>query len=83
MKQIFRIAKSNNVSSIAIPSLGVANLGYPVSVSARILFQEVIAFHTQYPNPIQKFIFVIYEKKVFQAFSTEYAHEITRQVHVQ
>ena len=77
--QILRIAKSNGVASIAIPSIGVANLDYPEIVSARIMFQEVIAFHSRYPNSIQKFIFVIYEKSVFQAFSKEFAHQMSRQ----
>ncbi len=75
LKQVFHVAKSNGVSSIAIPSLGVANLGYPESVSAKILFQEVIAFHFQYPNSIQKYILVIYEKSVFQKFSKEFSQQ--------
>ncbi len=79
VKQIFRVAKSNNVTSIAIPSLGVANLGYPESVSASILFQEIIAFYSQYPNSIQKFILVIYEKSVFQVFSKEFAQQLSGQ----
>lgn len=79
VKQILRVAKSNSVSSIAIPSLGVANLGYPESVSANILFEEVIAFHFQYPNSIQKFVFVIYKKSVFQAFSKEFSQQLSGQ----
>lgn len=66
-----------SISSIAIPSLGVANLGYPADVSAKILFQEVIAFHMQFPTTVQKFIFVIFEKNVFQAFSKEYAEQMS------
>ncbi len=77
VRQILRIAKDNSVSSIAIPSLGVANLGYPENVSAKILFQEVIAFHSQYPSSIQKFIFVIYEKNVFQVFSKEFTQQMS------
>ncbi len=79
LKQILRIAKSNSVSSIAIPSLGVANLGYPESVSASIIFQEIIAFHSHYPNSIQTFILVIYEKSVFQEFNKEFVQQMSGQ----
>lgn len=72
-----------SISSIAIPSLGVANLGYPAGVSAKILFQEVIAFHMQFPTTVQKFIFVILEKNVFQAFSKEYAEQMSDGSHAQ
>ncbi len=77
--QILRIAKSNSISSIAIPSLGVANLSYPENVSARILFEEIIAFHSRYPNSIQKYMLVIYDKNVFQTFSKEFAQQMSRQ----
>lgn len=66
-----------SVTSIAVPSLGVANLRYPASVSARILFQEVVTFHARSPGSVQKFIFVIYEKNIYQAFSKEYAQQMS------
>ena len=66
-----------SVTSIAVPSLGVANLRYPAGVCARILFQEVVAFYSRSPGSVQKFIFVIYEKKVYQAFSKEYAQQMS------
>lgn len=70
-------AKQKSVVSIAIPSLGVGNLNYPASVSARILFDQVIAFHAQFPTAsVQRFHFVIYEKKVYEEFSKEYAQRM-------
>ena len=77
MCTVLKTAKEKDVKSIAIPSLGVGNLNYPASVSARILFGEVIAFHTQFPNAsLQKFHFVIFEKKVYEEFSKEYARRM-------
>jgi len=73
VKQILRVAKDMKMSSIAFPSLGVANLEYPAQVSARIMLSEAMNFHSQFPNSIQKFIFAIYEKSVFQEFSKEFA----------
>ena len=75
---MLQTAKEKGVTSIAIPSLGVGNLNYPASVSARILFDQVIAFHAQFPKAtIQKFHFVIYEKKVYEEFSKEYAQRMS------
>ena len=77
MHALLQRAKKKGVTSIAIPSLGVGNLNYPASVSARILFDQVIAFHAQFPKAtIQKFHFVIYEKKVYEEFSKEYAQRM-------
>ncbi len=84
VRTVLQTAKGKGVKSIAIPSLGVGNLNYPASVSARILFDQVIAFHAQFPNAsIQKFHFVIYEKKVYEEFSKEYAQRMNdgAQVH--
>ena len=75
---MLQTAKEKGVTSIAIPSLWVGNLSYPASVSARILFDQVIAFHAQFPNAtLQKFHFVVYEKKVYEDFSKEYAQRMS------
>ena len=77
MRAVLQAAKEKGVSSIAIPSLGVGNLNYPASVSARILFDQVIAFHAQFPKAsLRKFHFVIYEKKTYDEFSKEYARRM-------
>ena len=84
VRTVLQTAKGKGLKSIAIPSLGVGNLNYPASVSARILFDQVIAFHAQFPNAsIQKFHFVIFEKKVYEEFSKEYAQRMNdgAQVH--
>ena len=81
--EVLKTANERCVKSIAIPSLGVGNLNYPASVSARILFDEVIAFRAQFPNAsIQKFHFVIFEKKVYEEFSKEYAQRMNDGVQV-
>ena len=78
MRTILRTAKSSGVSSIAIPSLGVANLSYPASVSARILLDELIAFHNANPSTsVKNFHLVIYDKSTHQVFSKEYASKMS------
>lgn len=76
IQNVLRAAKTKGVSSIAIPSLGVANLNYPANVSAHILFDEVIAFNARNPAAIQKFHFVIYDKGAFQTFNKLYAQRM-------
>lgn len=75
MKVILRTAKQNGVKSLAIPSIGVGKPQYPPKLSANILFEEVLAFHTQNPGVDMKFHFVILDKKVYQEFSEEYAEK--------
>ena len=84
VQNILRAAHAKGVASIAIPSLGVGNLHYPADVSARILFDEVMAFHARNPSPIQTFHFVIYQKQVYEAFNKEYVQLMTgRSTHQQ
>ena len=77
MQNILRAARAKGVTSIVIPSLGVGNLHYPADVSARILFDEVMAFHARNPSAIQMFYFVIYQKQVYETFNKEYAQLMT------
>jgi O-acetyl-ADP-ribose deacetylase (regulator of RNase III) len=73
VKAILHTAKQNGVKSLAIPSLGVGNPHYPSQLSAKILFEEVNAFHAQNPGASMKCHFVIFEQSVYQEFSKEYA----------
>ena len=77
MQNLLRTAHAKGLTSIVIPSLGVGNLHYPVNVSARILFDEVIAFHARNPSAIQMFHFVIYKKEDYEAFNKEYTQHMS------
>ena len=73
---ILRIAKQEGISSIAFPCLGTANLGYPASISAKILLNEVVSFHVQNPSTIQTYHFVMYKDSDFDVFKEEYAKHV-------
>ena len=73
MKVILQRAKQDGVKSIAFPSLGEGNPRYPPQISAKILFEEVTAFHTENPGTDMKFHFVIFKQSAYQEFSKEYA----------
>ena len=82
VRVILRTAKQEGRSSIAIPSLGTANLGYPSSVSAKALLDEVVAFHTQNPTAIQMYHFVVYKESDFDVFKQEYDKQLKHIVKV-
>ena len=64
------------MKSIAIPCLGVANLGYPADLSASLLFKEVIEFHVRYPSALDRMTIVVYRDRDFGPFNAEYEKAI-------
>lgn len=76
MQTILRTAKGKAVTSVAIPSLGIGNLHFPVSVSARIMYEEIINFNGQNPGSPIKFILVIFDQKHFNEFSKVHAQKM-------
>ena len=77
VQNFLRAAASEGASSIAIPSLGVANLNYPAPIAAKILFEEIIQFHARNPNSIKKFHFVIFKKEDYLVFNKEYVQRMS------
>lgn len=77
VQNIFRTAKQEGRSSIAIPSLGAANLHFPASVSAKILFDEVVSFHVQNPTAIQTYHFVVYKDDDYDEFKRVYDQRLS------
>ena len=76
IETILRIAKEKDISSIAIPSLGIGNLNFPAGVSAKIMYEEIINFKGQNPKSSLKFIVVIFEQKHFKEFSKIHAQKM-------
>ncbi len=76
MQAILRTARAEGVQSLAIPSLGVGNLNYPADVSAKILFEEIIAFHGRNPNSNMTFHFVVFDQSAYLEFSKVYAQKM-------
>ena len=78
IKTILRTAQGEGVSSIAIPSLGVANLNYPAKLAAEILFDEIVTFHAQNRTAIQLFVFVIFRDEDYKIFKQEHETRVTK-----
>jgi O-acetyl-ADP-ribose deacetylase (regulator of RNase III) len=64
------------MTSIAIPSLGAGKLGYPHHIIADILFTEVLVFNQQHPAFLQKVVFVLSEKEIYESFMKVYVQQL-------
>ncbi|XP_035673943.1 protein mono-ADP-ribosyltransferase PARP14-like [Branchiostoma floridae] len=66
------MAHKNGLPSIAFPALGTGNLGYPRSVAASAMFDEVINFSQANPRTSLKHVsIVVYDQPTVQAFQEE------------
>ena len=77
MRAVLRTAEKSGAKSLAIPSLGVGSHHFPAQISAKILFDEVIAFQSQNSALGMKFHFVIFDQEVHQEFSKEFAEKMS------
>ena len=75
MKNVLKICLKNGISSVAIPSLGTGNLGYPYHVVATILLRELILFNKEHPSHIM-FTLVLAENAVYEGFIKVYAQNL-------
>uniref|UniRef100_C3Y5X5 Poly [ADP-ribose] polymerase n=1 Tax=Branchiostoma floridae TaxID=7739 RepID=C3Y5X5_BRAFL len=66
------MAHKNGLPSIAFPALGTGNLGYPRSVAASAMFDEVVSFSQANPSTSLKHVsIVVYDQPTVQAFQAE------------
>ena len=76
MRNVLKVCLDKGVSSIAIPSLGAGNLGYPHHVVADVMFNEVRIFNSQHPSFFKEIIFILTERKVYESFMKVYAQQL-------
>ena len=76
IQNILQICLNRNMTSIAIPSLGAGKLGYPHHIIADILFTEVLVFNQQHPAFLQKVVFVLSEKEIYESFMKVYVQQL-------
>ena len=72
IRNILQTAREKGIKSLAIPSLGAANLNYPADRSAQITFEEVMAFRSRYPSAVHSVCFAVYDPEVYRVYSQEY-----------
>ena len=71
MTQVMKECDRLKASSVAIPSIGAGNLGFPPDVVARILLDAVSTYLDQNRNTsIKKVIFAIFDGNTHAAFQT-------------
>ena len=79
VKTIFRIVIENGYSSIAIPCLGAAGLGYKALETAKIVFEEIITFLSENPQTSIHFHIVLFRTSDFNAYAKEFDCSLKRQ----
>ena len=72
MKTIFQKAIEYRYRSISIPCLGSVGLGYPASVTAKIVFEEIITFLSENPQTIMHFHIIVFRTSDFNAYAKEF-----------
>ncbi len=66
-----RIAKENNVKSIAFPSISTGVYGYPIELASRIALGEVLSF-LEKNREIERVVFVCFGERNFKAYLQSY-----------
>ena len=73
MTQVMKECDRLKASSVAIPSIGAGNLGFPDDVVARILLETVSTYMDKNRNtPIKKVVFAIFDGNTHAAFQTAF-----------
>ena len=72
MTQVMKECDRLKASSVAIPSIGAGNLGFPPDVVARIMVGAVSTYLDQNRRTsVTKVSFVIFDKNILEHFKTE------------
>ena len=79
VQNILQICFDKSLTSIAFPSIGTGNLGYPSNIVADVIFSEVIAFSEKHPLYFKRVVLVLPERSKFQSFMKVFAEKL--QVH--
>ncbi|HPN39359.1 MAG TPA: macro domain-containing protein, partial [Melioribacteraceae bacterium] len=65
------IAKTNNIKTIAFPSISTGIYGYPINLAANIALQTIINF-IKSDNCFNKIIFVCFNDFIFNVYKNLY-----------
>ena len=76
IRNILQVCLKQNITSIAIPSLGTGKLGYPHHVVADILFAEILVFNETHPAYFKQMVFVLSKKEIYESFMKVYVKQL-------
>lgn len=68
-------AEDSDLTSISFPAIGTGNLGFPKSLVASLMLDEILAFSSKkQPKHLKKVVIILYAQDVqtIQVFSTEF-----------
>ena len=76
MQNVLQICFDQSLTSIAIPSLGTGQLGYPHHLVADVVISEVLGFNEKHPNFLKKVVFVLAERDTYEKCIKVYAEKL-------
>lgn len=70
------IAEDNDLASIAVPSISVGTLGYPVESAAQIIIQRIIDFTFEPTKSLKRVTICLPTPPIFDVFHAEFKRQI-------
>ena len=72
-RESLKLAVEKHLSSISFPSISTGAYGYPVGKAAKIALEAVISFLRQSTTSIREVVFVLFDSRTFEAYSSALA----------
>jgi len=69
-QQSLKLAAENHLASISFPSISTGTYGYPVDKAARVALRAVISFLGESVTSIKEVVFVLFDSRTFDAYSS-------------
>lgn len=69
-QESLKLAAENKLSSISFPSISTGIYGYPVSQGAKVAIGSVIDFLQQSTTSLKEVVFVLFDPRTFDAYSS-------------
>jgi O-acetyl-ADP-ribose deacetylase (regulator of RNase III) len=69
-RESLKLAAEKNLSSISFPSISTGAYGYPVDEATKVALGSVISFLRQRTTSIREVIFVLFDSRTFEVYSS-------------
>ena len=69
-RESLKLAAENNLTSISFPSISTGAYGYPVDEASRVALETVISFLGESTTSIKEVVFVLFDSRTFDAYSS-------------
>jgi O-acetyl-ADP-ribose deacetylase (regulator of RNase III) len=70
-RESLKLATERELKSVSFPSISTGAYGYPVTEAAKAALDAVIAFLRNEPTSLEVVLFVLYDARTYQVYSTK------------